>query len=221
VEIDNETLTEQVKHFQSRIANLEEQLDEARSQAETDSDAWQVKYNKAREAETNVHNDLERAKDETKAHEAEVESHKSRITELQGAMKENQTMLEAARAEIESMRAEASAASAAKLATNASETTIAELQDKLKDASAKSTELEGKVTSLEEEIATVGQKEGIHLLTFFSFVPKSLSPMRPPMVMVQAHRAPFPSLTVAVADPTVPWRRLKSRSSATTTLSTR
>lgn len=107
-EIDNETLTAQVKHLQGRISSLEEQLDEARGQADENSDAWLAKYNKAREGEGKLAEELSSARAEIKAAQAETAARDQRVAELQGALAENQSALEEARAEIEQLRKDAS-----------------------------------------------------------------------------------------------------------------
>lgn len=143
-EIDNETLNDQVKHLQNRIHHLEEQVDEARGQAETDSDAWQDKYNKARDTEKTILGDLERSKAEVVKLNSDSAAAQSRISELQGALSENQSALESARAEIEALRAEGSDArggdaKVAELELSASSERVADLEAKLAAAEAELT----------------------------------------------------------------------------------
>jgi chromosome segregation ATPase len=151
-EIDNETLTEQVKHQQKRIANLEEQLDEVRGQAEADAEAWQVKYDKACAAERAVIESLEQVRRDLQDRDLDVEEHATRNVELQGAMSEKQRMLEAARADIEALRAEAS---------TASEASIADLDNKLKEATDKLSAGVDKIFELEARVSELSEENGM------------------------------------------------------------
>ncbi|KAL1408032.1 hypothetical protein Q8F55_004829 [Vanrija albida] len=154
-EIDNETLTAQVKHLQNRIVSLEEQIDEARSQAESDSNAWQAKYNKTRDSERSGADDLAASKAEVARLNKEAEGATARIAELQGAVKENQSALEAARADIEALRGEATEAESLRIAAQ-QENKISELQAKvvqLAGHEVRARDLENKMSSLVNEIA--------------------------------------------------------------------
>ena len=106
-EIDNETLTAQLKHFQNRVSSLEEELEEVRTQAETDAESWKARLTKAKDAgQAGV--DREKAlKESIKKLEKTAAGAKTRIEEMDGALKENRGLLETARAEIESLRSEA------------------------------------------------------------------------------------------------------------------
>lgn len=146
-EIDNETLTDQIKHLQSRILHLEEQLEDARGQAETDSDAWQAKFNKSRDAEKAVEAEVQRSKAEIVKLNKEATATKERIAELQGALSENQVALESARAEIETLRQEAT-----ERPDEEGEAKVGELKEKLEGADKRVTELEAKVVQLEGEL---------------------------------------------------------------------
>lgn len=156
-EIDNETLTDQIKHLQSRILHLEEQLEEARGQAETDSDAWMAKLNKSRDAEKAADAELQKSKAEIAKLNGEAAATKERIAELQGALTENQAALESARAEIETLRQDATDAASARANDAASEAKVAELKAQLEarsGAEKRVTELEDKVVQLEAELAS-------------------------------------------------------------------
>jgi chromosome segregation ATPase len=97
-----------VKHLQSKVSNLEEQLEEARGQLESNNDAWKSRLAKAKEAEGASKEQIRSLKAEVVLLNKEQNDAKSRITELEGALKENQVALETARAEIESLRGDAS-----------------------------------------------------------------------------------------------------------------
>jgi len=106
-EIDNETLTAQLKHLQQKLSNLEEELEETRAQAETDAESWKARLAKAKDGERTVLDREREVKEEVKRLQKAAEGAKSRIAELEGALKENNSALEGARAEIESLRGEA------------------------------------------------------------------------------------------------------------------
>lgn len=152
-EIDNETLTEQIKHLQTRILHLEEQLDDSRGQAETDSDAWQAKYDKSREAEKAVEAELESSKMEITKLNTETATAKDRITELEGALSENQTALESARAEIETLRQEAT-----ELPDEEGDARVTELKGQLEEADKRVTELGAKVALLDGELQSARKR---------------------------------------------------------------
>ncbi|TXT13250.1 hypothetical protein VHUM_00617 [Vanrija humicola] len=159
-EIDNETLTAQVKHLQNRIVSLEEQIDEARSQAESDSNAWQAKYNKTRDSERSGADELAASKAEVVRLNKEAEGAAARIAELQGAVKENQSALEAARADIEALRGEAtvSVRRIASLTLQEAESlrVAAQQENKISELQAKVTQLsahEARARDLENKIS--------------------------------------------------------------------
>jgi len=106
-EIDNETLTAQLKHLQQKLSNLEEELEETRAQAEADAESWKNRLTKAKDGERAVLDREREIKEEVKRLQKAADGAKSRIAELEGALKENNGALEGARAEIESLRGEA------------------------------------------------------------------------------------------------------------------
>ncbi|KAL7420492.1 hypothetical protein Q5752_004442 [Cryptotrichosporon argae] len=167
-EIDNETLTAQVKHLQNKIAHLEDDLDDARAQAEQEVEGWAKKYARAKD---DVRAGVEEAA-RLRADIARLNEHaagaRTRMDELQGALRENQAALEAARAEIEALRIDANEASTMRSALAAAadtERTLAQTQDELAAlrskvaqldaAEARAAELEVKVGALEREIGTL------------------------------------------------------------------
>ncbi|ODO00112.1 hypothetical protein I350_06737 [Cryptococcus amylolentus CBS 6273] len=143
-EIDNETLTAQVKHLQNKLNHLEEELDEARAQAETDAEAWKTKINRVKESEKAVREEGGVLRTEIKELKEQANGARGKIGELEGALKENQVALEGARAEIESLRVEASeaagmraalqSASANEKALAAAQAEVAELKKTLSAA---------------------------------------------------------------------------------------
>ena len=105
-EIDNETLTAQLKHFQNRVSVLEEELEEARSQAEADAEGWKTRLNKSKASEKAFADREREAREEVKKAERTAHGAKTRIQEMENALKENKGLLEVARADIEGMRGE-------------------------------------------------------------------------------------------------------------------
>ncbi|TYJ58409.1 hypothetical protein B9479_000955 [Cryptococcus floricola] len=143
-EIDNETLNAQVKHLQNKLNHLEEEVDEARAQAETDAEAWKSKINRVKESEKAVREEGGVLRTEIKDLKEQANGARGKIGELEGALKENQVALEGARAEIEGLRVEASeaagmraalqSASANEKALAAAQAEVAELNKTLQAA---------------------------------------------------------------------------------------
>ena len=106
-EIDNETLNAQLKHFQNKLTNLEEALEEARAQTESDNEVWKSRLAKSKESERVLQEQLKESKSDVLKLNKEAGGAKNRMGELEVALKENQAALEGARAEIESLRADA------------------------------------------------------------------------------------------------------------------
>lgn len=137
-----------MKHLQGRISSLEEQLDEARGQADENSDAWLAKYNKVREGEGKLASELASLKTDLKAAQAETAARDQRVTELQGALAENQSALEEARAEIEQLRKDAAEGEgeAARLAEVS--TALEAAEKKIKDLEADAKARDGNEASI-------------------------------------------------------------------------
>ncbi|KIY32706.1 hypothetical protein I305_04864 [Cryptococcus gattii E566] len=177
-EIDNETLNAQVKHLQNKLNLLEEELEEARAQAETDMETWKGKMNRVKDGEKAAREEIVILKSEIKELKEQANGARGKIGELEGALKENHIALEGARAEIESLRTEAAEAASLRTtlqAANANEKTLSAAQKEIKEfktrlAAATSAEakvvsdakdqishLEAKIASLEAEITTLKQ----------------------------------------------------------------
>ncbi|KAK6907893.1 hypothetical protein I203_101894 [Kwoniella mangroviensis CBS 8507] len=176
-EIDNETLTAQVKHQQNKISLLEEELDDLRSQAENEAEAWRGKLTRSKDAEKASQEQVLGLKDDIKKLNEQLQGAKTRVNELEGALKENQTALEGARAEIEGLRGEASEAASMRSAlqtATATEKALLAAQEELKDLKAQlstareaesqlkeiqaelfESDLEAKISSLENEVTTL------------------------------------------------------------------
>lgn len=106
-EIDNETLTAQVKHLQNKIHNLEEEVDERRAELESEAESWKQKVQKLKDAEKIQVELVKTLRVDIADLKNQNSSAKGRIGELEIALKENQAALEGARAEIETLRVEA------------------------------------------------------------------------------------------------------------------
>lgn len=117
-EIDNETLNAQVKHLQNKLNLLEEELEEARAQAEADMETWKGKMNRVKDGEKVAKEEIVILKTEIKELKEQANGARGKIGELEGALKENHIALEGARAEIESLRTEAAVSGAPIMQSN-------------------------------------------------------------------------------------------------------
>ncbi|WVQ84231.1 hypothetical protein IAT38_006382 [Cryptococcus sp. DSM 104549] len=180
-EIDNETLTAQVKHLQNKISNLEEEIEEVRAQAESDAEVWKGRVTRAKDGEKAAREEGASLKGEIKELKEQAAGAKARVGELEGALQENQAALEGARAEIEGLRADAQEAASMRSALAAAaenEKALKKLQAQAEelrkalqekeeevrrerqvgeDARGQISDLEAKIASLEAEIATLKQ----------------------------------------------------------------
>lgn len=107
-EIDNETLTAQLKHLQTKISHLEEELEDVRVQAEKDEEGWKAKVDRAKEKEREAVDVVKQLRVDVRTLKEGEGKARVRIQELEGALKENQAALEGVRAEIEGLRGESS-----------------------------------------------------------------------------------------------------------------
>ncbi|WVQ73438.1 hypothetical protein IAR50_003010 [Cryptococcus sp. DSM 104548] len=195
-EIDNETLTAQVKHLQNKLNHLEEEVDEARAQAETDAEAWKTKMNRVKESEKAAREEGGVLRTEIKELKEQANGARGKIGELEGALRENQVALEGARAEIEGLRVEASeaagmrtalqSASANEKALAAANAELAELKKTLAattesgnraaaDAEGRVGDLEAKIASLESEIETLKKSAESNISNNLPTPPSKLS----------------------------------------------
>ena len=107
-QIDNETLREQVIHFERKVNQLEAQLDAMREQADKEEQAMRVRVAKFKENDAALKRELTEARAEVETRKRVETAGKSRLEELEEALRENAVALENARAEIEGLRAEVS-----------------------------------------------------------------------------------------------------------------
>lgn len=103
-EIDNESLREQVKHLQKRIATLEDNLEEARAALEREEVVGQERLRRVKEKEDALRRDMgEGRKELDKVMKMEAVAQR-RVEELEEDMRELTNALEDARAEVETLR---------------------------------------------------------------------------------------------------------------------
>ncbi|KAF8135507.1 hypothetical protein EV363DRAFT_797597 [Boletus edulis] len=104
LEIDNETLREQVQHLQKKLSMMEDTLEDARAAAEREEVSMRDRIKRFKEKEESMRNELtEGRKAVEQVAKAEVLA-KGRIEEVEEALRESTLALENARAEIEILR---------------------------------------------------------------------------------------------------------------------
>lgn len=107
LEIDNETLREQVQHLQKKFSMMEDTLEDARAAAEREEVAMGDRIKRFKEKEDSMRNELtEGRKAVEQVAKAEALA-KGRIEEVEEALRESTLALENARAEIEILRTDA------------------------------------------------------------------------------------------------------------------
>lgn len=107
LEIDNETLREQVQHLQKKLSMMEDTLEDARAATEREETAMRERVKRFKEKEDSMRNELtEGRKAVERVAKAEALA-KSRIEEVEEALRESTLALENARAEIEILRTDA------------------------------------------------------------------------------------------------------------------
>lgn len=106
LEIDNESLREQVQHLQKKLATLEDSLEDARMATEREEVAGRERAVRYKEREDAVRLELEQSQKEVERVLKLEESARGRVAEIEEALRENTVALENARAEIEGLRAE-------------------------------------------------------------------------------------------------------------------
>lgn len=111
VQIDNETLRDQVQHLQRKSAKLEEQLEDARAALERDVTTYQERIGRIRMEEEQRKRDLlTKSREVEQLLKSEARA-RSRVEEIEEALRESTVALENARGEVESLRAELSVSS--------------------------------------------------------------------------------------------------------------
>ena len=106
LEIDNESLREQVQHLQKRLGTLEDMLEEARAATEREESAGRERIIQFKEREDALRKEMEEHQKEVERVAKSEESARARVADLEEALRENTVALENARAEIEVLRTE-------------------------------------------------------------------------------------------------------------------
>ncbi|KAH0827787.1 hypothetical protein J3R83DRAFT_3405 [Lanmaoa asiatica] len=110
IEIDNETLREQVQHLQRKISMMEDTLEDARAAAEREETAVRERIKRFKEKEESMRNELTEGRNAVEQVAKAEALAKSRIEEVEEALRESTLALENARAEIEILRTDAATA---------------------------------------------------------------------------------------------------------------
>ncbi|KAH9911458.1 uncharacterized protein B0H18DRAFT_1062562 [Fomitopsis serialis] len=106
VEIDNESLREQVQHLLKRIGMLEDQLEEAHTTFDREEAAVRERVKRYKEREENMRKELAESKKQVDQVAKSEGAARQRVEEMEEALRENTVALENARAEIEGLRNE-------------------------------------------------------------------------------------------------------------------
>lgn len=104
IEIDNESLREQVLHLQKKLSTKEDLLEDAQMALEREEIAMQERIQRYKEKEDVVRQELVDSKKETDHLRQSEERARQRVEEIEEALRENTAALENARAEIEILR---------------------------------------------------------------------------------------------------------------------
>ena len=105
-QIDNETLREQVLHFERKVSALESHLEGARELADKEEQAMRARIAKYKENDGALRKELADARAEVENRKRLEAAAKTRLEEVEEALRENGVALENARAEIEGLRAD-------------------------------------------------------------------------------------------------------------------
>ncbi|KAK0199385.1 hypothetical protein DFS33DRAFT_1268680 [Desarmillaria ectypa] len=105
-EIDNETLRDQVRHLQKKIASLEDMVEDGRVAAEREEGAWMERMKKVKEEKEAMRRELGEGKREAERARTSEDEERGRRGEVEEALRESMTALEEARAELEGLRSE-------------------------------------------------------------------------------------------------------------------
>ncbi|KIJ61359.1 hypothetical protein HYDPIDRAFT_31443 [Hydnomerulius pinastri MD-312] len=149
IEIDNETLREQVQHLQKKLSSMEDTLEDVRAASEREETAMRDRIKRFKEKEEGMRSELN---DGRKAVEQVAKAEalaKSRIEEVEEALRESTLALENARAEIEVLRTDAAAADMG--ADGVSDMSL-KLADISRQAAAERTRLMDEIQELREEL---------------------------------------------------------------------
>ncbi|CAE7228380.1 unnamed protein product [Rhizoctonia solani] len=173
-EIDNESLREQVSHLQRRLGTLEDQLEDARAQAEREDQSSQARIAKAKEGEQTAWKECLELRKEVDNLKRDEGLAKAKIEELVEALREGAVTLEAARGDVEGLRAEVADLESLKTTTvqeggEAQPVEVAQLKKELEETkkaleAAEKTELDlhAVVEGLEKDKSELEQRTAEH-----------------------------------------------------------
>ncbi|KAF8993711.1 hypothetical protein BDQ17DRAFT_1312094 [Cyathus striatus] len=105
-EIDNETLRDQVIHFQKKIATMEDILEDVRATSEREEAILRDKMKRLKDKEDSMKKELNEGRAEVERMAKSEASAKNRVEEAEEALRESTLALENARADVETLRAE-------------------------------------------------------------------------------------------------------------------
>jgi len=111
IQIENETLKEQISHYQQKNAKLEDNIEDLKAIAERDENAFKQRIARFKDSEGVLRNELDLARKESERLLKEELGARTRIEEIGEALRESDLALENARAEIEMFRTEQSTVS--------------------------------------------------------------------------------------------------------------
>ncbi|TFK75264.1 hypothetical protein BDN72DRAFT_832116 [Pluteus cervinus] len=106
VEIDNETLRDQVRHLQNKVALLEEELENTRETSEADLTALNGRLQRLQVKEEDRQKELVEVHKEAERVLASEKNARRRLEEVEEALRESTVALENAQAEVETLRYE-------------------------------------------------------------------------------------------------------------------
>ncbi|KAG9012483.1 hypothetical protein FRB94_005800 [Tulasnella sp. JGI-2019a] len=106
IQIENESLKEQVSHLQQKLSQYEDQLDDMRATTEKDEEAINNRITRYRETEANLRKELAEVQKDAERLDTAEGAARLKVAEVEEAFRENDLALENARAEIEGLRAE-------------------------------------------------------------------------------------------------------------------
>ncbi|KAF8844266.1 hypothetical protein BDN67DRAFT_963002 [Paxillus ammoniavirescens] len=107
LEIDNETLREQVQHLQRKLSAMEDTLEDVRAASEREEAGVRERIKRFKEKEESMRNELSEGRKAVEQVAKAEALAKSRIEEVEEALRESTLALENARAEIEVLRTDA------------------------------------------------------------------------------------------------------------------
>ncbi|KAF9231494.1 hypothetical protein BU15DRAFT_90898 [Melanogaster broomeanus] len=149
LEIDNETLREQLQHLQRKLSAMEDTLEDVRATSEREEATMRERMKRFKEKEESMRNELgEGRKAVEQVAKAEALA-KSRIEEVEEALRESTLALENARAEIEVLRTDVAAAD---LDVNGASDMSLKLADMSRHAALERAQLMEEIQDLREEL---------------------------------------------------------------------